>query len=119
MKIINIAGVNLRVSKDDYQYYWSQRNIGPETDAFKTACRRLLGLGPNDHHLNTNYVKNKVWGDKEKCIDMILNSGLVEYVEDWCKSSANQDLQGAAMSHYKEKQLELGLDPEFEDELHL
>ena len=50
---------------------------------------------------------------------MILNSGLVEYVEDWCKSSANQELQGAAMSHYKEKQLELGLNPEFEDELHL
>lgn len=119
MKIVNIEGVNLIVSDYNYEYYWKQRSIGLESDAFKTACRRLLGLGPNDHHLDTAYVEDIVWGDKKGSIDKIINSGLVEYIEKWSIEPIDQNKKGAEYTLYKENQLRAGLDPEFEDDFHI
>ena len=45
MRIVDIAGVKLTVSEDNYNYYWRQRSVGENSDSFKTACRRILGLG--------------------------------------------------------------------------
>ena len=44
MRIVDIAGVKLTVSEDNYNYYWRQRSVGENSDSFKTACRRILGL---------------------------------------------------------------------------
>ena len=82
MRIINIAGVQFAVSDQDYNYYWNQRNVGEESDSFITACRRILGLGPDCHKLDISFIRGHIWGDnKENCIQKILDSGLVEYEE--------------------------------------
>lgn len=122
MRIIDIAGVHLIVSDSVYDYYWNQKNISEDSDAFKTACRRILGLNPDDHSLNISYVRTKIWGadgkDLDTCIDKILDSGLVEYNEKWCNHIEKPMLTGAAYTALKEAAVNPH-DDEFEDELHL
>lgn len=84
-RIITIAGVSFCVSDSDYRYYWNARNCGEESDSFKVACRRILGLGPHSHQLDNFYVKNIMWGGSDESIQLILKSGLVEYQEKWIK----------------------------------
>ena len=77
MRIIEIAGVQLVVSDKDYNYYWTQRNIGENSDAFKVACRRLLGLGPDSNSFDYGFIQLHIWGDnnKDQCIKKIYESG--------------------------------------------
>lgn len=123
MKIVDISGVKFTVSEDDYNYYWSQRNIGENSDSFKTACRRILGLGIYDHHLNISYIRSIIWctnnKDIENCINKILESGIVNYEEKWCKSSKNHVLEGASYTSLCEQQLMNDVDEEFENEFEL
>ena len=60
MRIIEIAGVQLVVSDKDYNYYWTRRNIGENSDAFKVACRRLLGLGPDSHSFDYGFIQSLI-----------------------------------------------------------
>lgn len=133
MRIVDIAGVQLVVSNKNYDYYWTQRNIGENSDAFKTACRRLLGLGPDSHSFDPSFIQFHIWGDnnKEQCIQKILKSGLVEYEEEWYKNQPSLQLKGAAYTARMEQALMQGLNPkrckhklllndeEFEDEFTL
>lgn len=133
MQIIDIAGVQLVVSDKDYDYYWSQKNIGENSDAFKVACRRLLGLGPDSHSFNSNFTQLHVWGDnnKDQCIQKILKSGLIEYEEEWYKNQPSSQLKDAAYTAQCEQALMQGFNPkrtrhnlvfnddEFEDEFTL
>ena len=57
MRIINIEGVSIIVSESDYEFYWLKHNCGEDSDAFKVACRRILGLGPNDHNLDIHFLE--------------------------------------------------------------
>lgn len=84
MRIVDIAGVQLVVSDKDYDYYWTQRNIGENSDAFKTACRRLLGLGPDSHSFDSSFIQFHIWGDnnKEQCVRKILKA-------DWLNMKKN------------------------------
>lgn len=120
MKIIEIAGVQFVVSREDYDYYWKMKNTGDNSDAFKTACRRLLGLGPKDHCVTPNFIRFRIRGgcNKELCIQKILNSGLIEYEEEWCKNKPSSQLIGAAYTTKCEQAIN-GRDDEFEDELNL
>lgn len=113
MRIVDIAGVQLVVSDSDYDYYWTQRNTGENSDAFKTACRRLLGLGPDSHNFDPSFIKFHIWGDnnKEQCIHKIQKSGLIEYEEEWCKNQPSSPLKGAAYSAQKLQALMQGLNP--------
>ena len=112
MKIVNIEGVNLIVSDYNYEYYWNQRSIGLESDAFKTACRRLLGLGPNDHHLDAAYVEDLVWGDKK-------GAEYTLYKENQLRAGLDAKKRRSTVGLYKENQLRAGLDPKFEDDFHI
>ena len=121
MRIIEIAGVQLVVSDKDYNYYWTRRNIGENSDAFKVACRRLLGLGPDSHSFDYGFIQLHIWGDnnKDQCIKKIYESGLIEYEEEWYKQQASPQLKGVAYTAQCEQALMQGLDDEFEDELEL
>ena len=100
MRIIEIAGVQIVVSDKDYNYYWTRRNIGENSDAFKVAFRRLLGLGPDSHSFDYGFIQLHIWGDnnKDQCIKKIHESGLIEYEEEWYKEQASPQLKGAAYS---------------------
>ena len=121
MRIIEIAGIQLVVSDKDYNYYWTRRNIGENSDAFKVACRRLLGLGPDSHSFDYGFIQLQKGGDnnKDQCIKKIQESGLIEYEEEWYKEQASPQLKGAAYTAQCEQALMQGLDDEFEDELEL
>lgn len=121
MRIIDIAGVQLVVSDKDYEYYWTQRTIGENSNAFKVACRRLLGLGPDSHSFDFCFIQFHIWGEnnKEQCIQKIKKSGLVEYEEDWYKNQPLPQLKGAAYTSLREQALMQEHDDEFEDELEL
>lgn len=121
MRIIEIAGVQLVVSDKDYNYYWTRRNIGENSDAFKVACRRLLGLGPDSHSFDYGFIQSHIWGDnnKDQCIKKIHESGLIEYEEEWYKEQASPQLKGAAYTAQCEQALMQEFDDEFKDELEL
>lgn len=121
MRIIDIAGVQLVVSDKDYDYYWAQRSIGENSDAFKVACRRLIGLGPDSHSFDFSFIQFHIWGEnnKEQCIRKIQKSGLVEYEEEWCKNKPSPQLKSAAYAAQRLQALMQELDDEFEDELEL
>ena len=112
MRIIEIAGVQLVVSDKDYNYYWTRRNIGENSDAFKVACRRLLGLGPDSHSFDYGFIQLHIWGDnnKDQCIKKIYESGLIEYEEEWYKNQTTSQLKGAAYTAQREQALMKGLD---------
>ena len=57
--------------------------------------------------------------DIENCINKILESGIVDYEEKWCKSSKNHVLEGASYTSLCEQQLMYDVDEEFEDEFEL
>ena len=44
MRIVDIAGVKLTVSEDNYNYYWRQRSVGENSDSFKTVSYTHLTL---------------------------------------------------------------------------
>ena len=123
MRIVDIAGVKLTVSEDNYNYYWRQRSVGENSDSFKTACRRILGLEVYDHNLNTSYIRSIIWctnnKDIEISINKILESGIVDYEEKWCKTSDYNALKGASYTSHCEQQLMTDVDEEFENELEL
>lgn len=121
MRIVDIADVKLTVSEDNYNYYWRQRSVGENSDSFKTACRRILGLGVYDHNLNTSYIRSIIWctnnKDIEISINKIIESGIVDYEEKWCRISDNNALKGASYTSLREQQLMTDVDEEFEDDV--
>lgn len=117
-RIINIAGVQIAVSDQDYNYYWNRRNAGEESNSFITACRRILGLGSSCHELDISFIKGHIWGDnKENCIQKILDSGLIEYEKKWISNQKDSKLKVTAYTAQREEQLKSGLDDELENEL--
>ena len=121
MRIIEIAGVQLVVSDKDYNYYWTQKNIGENSDAFKVACKRLLVLGPDSQSFDLSFIQFHIWGDnnKDQCIKKIHESGLIEYEEEWYNKQLTPQLKGAAYTAQCEQALMQGLDDEFMDEFEL
>lgn len=115
MRIVCIEGVDIVVSDVEYDYYWSQRSCGENSDTFKVACRRILKLGPKDHHLNIRYVNDRIWGDKTQYkIQQLLNSGIVEYEEEWLQE--DNTIHTAQYTTIRELEIN-SIDEEFEDEL--
>ena len=121
MRIISIEGVSIIVSESDYQYYWSTYNCGEDSDAFKVACRRILGLGPNDHNLDIRILEQKLWAcdlkDSPQQIQKILKSGIVEYNERFFLDNTSLKINADYITQ-KEQQINPN-DPEFEPELYL
>lgn len=117
MNIIDIAGIQLIVPRSDYDYYWTMKNIGENSDAFKTSCRRLLGLAPDCHHFDFSFIQFRIWGDydKEHCIQKILKSGLIEYEEELYKNQPSPQHKGAAYTIKCEQAIK-EVDDEFEEE---
>lgn len=78
-RIVDIEGyVTMLVDDHTYNWYWSSKG----TDAYIVACRRILGLGPNDNCINRSYIKYNSWGSvTEESLDKLNKSDLVKRVE--------------------------------------
>lgn len=116
MRIVDIEGVNIVVSDDNYNYYWAKRMCGINTDAFKVACRRILGLGPNDCNMDISYVRDIIWGDNvDDKIQELLNSGILEYKEIEIEKQDRKILNAV---YAIQREIEINPhDEEFEDDL--
>ena len=110
--------VDIVVSDDNYNYYWTMRTCGINTDAFKIACRRILGLGPNDCNMDISYVRDIIWGDnKDYKIQQLLNSGILEYKEIEIEKQ-DRIIPNVAYAILREREIN-PCDEEFEDDLKL
>lgn len=98
-RIITIEGVSFCVSDADYDFFWKAHNCGEDSDIFKVACRRILGLGPESHTLDEVHVKYIMWPcGSDEGVKTILRSGLVEYEEEWLKNQKIDTKPSAAES---------------------
>ncbi|MFR9543776.1 MAG: hypothetical protein SNJ29_15245 [Rikenellaceae bacterium] len=121
-RIIEIEGVSFLVDDSTYDYYWGTRRISETSESHIIACRRILGLGPNDSKLEYNKIPYEVWGDlkdKEHLFSLLAESDIVTFVEpDYLHLTSNNKISGAAKAIETEKQIEVN-DPEFEPDLEL
>ena len=118
MRIITIANIEFEVSELDYEYFSKVSLFNNEdSDEYKIACRRMLGLGPDDHVLNLNFIRYHLWGKfSDDVISKIKRSGLVEYIEPILIHKVSNNTAKSAI----EAEIRLNAsDPEFEPELNL
>lgn len=83
--LVDVEGITICVDEGTYNYYWNAKRHGVFSDEFKTACRRIMRLGPDDHEFNPNVLFDVFYSVKD-ARKVLENSSLIEYEEQWYKS---------------------------------